>query len=108
MEITPQQISILERLKSHGFDVVAFPYYENYVGVRKGNCAALLAPLGSGGFSIFGHPSYLVNGKLGVKTFQGDGHYFVSKNEKVPATAERSKEIDAFAAELAESLLPTS
>ena len=82
--------------------------YENYVGVRKGNCAALLAPLGSGGFNIFGQPSYLVDGKFGVKTFQGDGHYFVSKNEKLAATPERTKELEEFAAELAESLLPTS
>ena len=108
MEITPQQISILERLKLHGFDVVAFPLYENYIGVRKGNCAALLAPLDSGGFTVFGHPSYLVNGKLGVKAFQGDGHYFVSKSEKLAATPERNKEIDGFAAELAKNLLPTS
>lgn len=82
--------------------------YENYVGVRKGNCAALLAPLDSGGFSVFGHPSYLVNGKLGVKTFQGDRHYFVSKSEKLAATPERNKEIEDFAAELAENLLPIS
>lgn len=108
MEITPQQVSILERLKSHGFDIVAFPFYENYVGVRKGNCAALLAPLGSGGFSIFGSPSYLVNGKLAVKTIQSDGPYFVAKSEKLAATAERDWEIDAFAAELAETLLPAS
>lgn len=108
MEIAPQQISILERLKSHGFDIVAFPMYENYVGVRKGNCAALLAPLDSGGFSVFGHPSYLVNEKLGVKTFQGDGHYFVSKSGKLAATPERTKEIEAFAAELAENLLTVS
>lgn len=106
MEITPQQISILDRLKSQGFDVVAFPMYENYVGVRKGNCAALLAPQDSGGFHLFGNPSYLVEGKLGVKSFQGDGHYFVSKNDKLAATPERTKELDDFEAELAESLLP--
>ena len=106
MEITSQQISILERLKTQGFDIVAFPMYENYVGVRKGNCAALLAPLDSGGFNLFGHPSYLVDGKLGVKTFQGDGHYFVSKKEKLAVTPERARELDAFEAELAESLLP--
>lgn len=106
MEITAQQISVLERLKSSGFDIVAFPMYESYVGVRKGNCAALLAPQDSGGFQMFGQPSYLVDGKLGVKTFQGDGHYFVSKKEKLAATPERTKELDSFEAELAENLLP--
>ena len=106
MEITAQQISILERLKNNGFDVVAFPMHESFVGVRKGNCAALLAPQDSGGFHIFGHPSYLIDGKLGVKTFQGDGHYFVSKKEKLAATPERTKELDDFEAELAQNLLP--
>lgn len=108
MDITPQQASILQRLQAHGFDIVSFPLYENYIGVRKGNCAALLAPLGSGGFNLFGPPSFIVDGKLGVKTFQGDGHYFVSKNEKLAVTPERNKELDDFAAELAEDLLPTA
>jgi hypothetical protein len=80
--------------------------YESYVGVRKGNCAALLAPQDAGGFQLFGRPSYLVNGKLAVKFFQGDGHYFVSKNDKLAATAERAKELDEFEAALAEDLLP--
>lgn len=106
MEISAQQISILERLGAHGFEIVAFPMYESYVGVRKGNCAALLAPQDGGGFQLFGRPSYLVNGKLGVKAIQGDGHYFVSKNEKVAVTPERAKELDEFEAALAEDLLP--
>lgn len=106
MEITAQQISILERLRSHGFQITAFPMYESYIGVRKGNCAALLAPQEAHGFQLFGRPSYLVNGKLGVKFFQGDGHYFVAKNEKLAATPERAKELDEFEAALAEDLLP--
>lgn len=106
MEITSQQLSVLERLTKHGFDIVAFPMYESYVGVRKGNCAALLAPLDSGGFQMFGQPSYLIGGKLGVKTFQSDGHYFVSKKEKIAATPERTRELENFQAELAENLLP--
>lgn len=108
MEITSQQANLLERLSTYGFQIVAFPKYESYIGVRKGNCAALLAPQGSGGFSIYGHPTYLVGGNFGVKTFQGDGYYFVSKKEKLAATAERIKELDDFSAELAEALLPVA
>jgi hypothetical protein len=105
MEITPQQASILERLAARGFQIVAFPMYESHVGVRKGNCAALLAPQEAGAFSIYGQPVYLVGGNFGVKMFQSDGHYFVSKKGKLPVTPERNKELDDFAAELADALL---
>ena len=71
-----------------------------------GNCAALLAPQDGGGFQLFGRPSYLVNGKLGVKAIQGDGHYFVSKSDRLAATPERARELDEFEAALAEDLLP--
>jgi hypothetical protein len=108
MEITSQQVSLLELLGAHGFQIVAFPMYENYVGVRKGNCAALLAPQGSARFSIYGQPAYLVGGSFGVKMFQSDGHFFVSKKEKVAVTPERNKELDDFAAELSSALLPVA
>ena len=108
MEITPQQAAVLQRLTTHGFQVVAFPMYESYVGVRKGNCAALLAPQASGSLTLYGQPTYLIDGKLGVKTVQGDGHYFVSKKDKLAVTPERNKELDDFTAELAEALLPTA
>jgi hypothetical protein len=39
---------------------------------------------------------------------QHDGHYFVSKKEKLPATPEREKELEEFAAELSDALLPTA
>jgi len=108
MEITAQQASILDRLRTRDFQIVAFPMYENYVGVRKGSCAALLAPQGSGGFGIYGQSTYLVGGNLSAKMLQGDGHYFVAKKDKLEATAERTKELDAFTAELVEVLLPTA
>jgi hypothetical protein len=108
MEITAQQASILDRLRTHDFQIVAFPMYESYVGVRRGNCAALLAPQASGGFGIFGQPTYLIGGNLSAKMLQGDGHYFVAKKDKLEATAERTNELDAFAAELAQALLPTA
>ena len=108
MEITPQQASILDRLRAHAFEIVAFPMYENYIGVRKGNCAALLAPQESGGFGIYGHPAFLVGGNLSAKVFKGNGDYFVSKQERVEATPERNSELEGFSAELAQTLLPTA
>lgn len=108
MDLTAHQISILERLQQRGFEIVAFPMYAAYVGVRRGNCAALLAPAGANGFAIFGEPAYLVGGNLGVRILRSDGHYFVRKGDQVEATPERISELDAFSAELATSLLPVA
>ncbi len=105
MELTAQQVAVLDRLRSHGMDVVAFPMYESLVGVKRGNCAALLAP-DEGGFRLYGSPSYLIGGQLSAHTIQSGGHWFVRKNEKLEATPERRTELDGFAAELAEILLP--
>jgi hypothetical protein len=108
MDVTPQQLSILQRLQGHGFEVVAFPMYEQYVGVRKGNCGALLAPAGSDGFTLYGEPSYLVAGGLSARLIQSDGLWFVRKKDKLAATPERTAELDSFAAELVDALLPVA
>jgi hypothetical protein len=108
MELSPQQVGFLAQLKSRGFDVVAFPMYENFVGVRKGNVGALLAPSGSASFTLYGEPSYLVAGGLSARMIQSDGHWFVRKKDKVEVTPERTAELDAFAAELADALLPVA
>ena len=108
MDLSPQHVSFLNQLRSRGFDIVAFPMYENLVGVRKGNCGALLSPDGQTGFKLYGEPSYLVGGQPGVRLIQSDGHWFVRKKEKIQATPERTAELDAFAAELANALLPVA
>jgi hypothetical protein len=108
MELTPQQIATLTRLHSRGFEIVAFPMYASYVGARKGNCAMLLAPLDGGSFSVFGTPAYLIDGNLGVRITGKDGNWFVWKKDRVEATPERLAELDSFAGELAEALLPTA
>jgi hypothetical protein len=106
MELSPQQLAVLARLEGRGFAVVAFPMYESYVGVRKGNCGALLAPSGSAGFALYGEPSYLIAGGLSARTIQSDGHWFVRKKEKLAASPERTAELESFAAELVNALLP--
>jgi hypothetical protein len=106
MELSPQQLGILQRLHARGCEVVAFPMYANYVGVRKGNCAALLAPLATDGFTIFGAPAYLIGGNFSVRVRRDGREFFVWKKESLEATPARLAELDAFAAELAEALLP--
>jgi hypothetical protein len=108
MELTREQAEILERLYGQGFEIVAFPLYASYVGARKGECAALLAPVPSGGFTVFGPPTCMVSGNLGAKVSQHDGDYFVWKNERVAATPERNAELARFSAELTSALSPVA
>ena len=108
MELTAQQTTILDRLRSRGIDIIEFPLYANLVGVRKGNCAALLTPSGSDRFSIQGEPTFLVGGNLSARVVRSDGQYFVRKQEQLKATPERLAELERFTAELAEALLPVA
>ncbi|MFZ3214871.1 MAG: hypothetical protein WA192_02320 [Candidatus Acidiferrales bacterium] len=106
MDLLPQHVAILERLYARGFQIVAFPMYANYPGIRKGNCAALLAPAAAGGLQIYGTVAYLVGGNFSVRVQRDGREYFVWKKEQVEASRERLTELDAFAAELSEGLLP--
>jgi len=99
-ELTDAQLAVLERLRARGFSFVAFPLYASKIGVRKGNCAALLDPVGGGGLRLFGDPCYLVGGNLSVQVTQGDDKAFVWKKDRLPATPERLEELGRFAEEL--------
>jgi hypothetical protein len=107
MDLTPQQVSILERLHSRGFEIVAFPMYASHVGIRKENCAALLAAVPSGGFTLFGSTTYLIGGNFTVRITRDGQDWFVWKKEKLEATPARLAELKAFTTELSEVLLPT-
>jgi hypothetical protein len=106
MDPSPQQMAILQQLHFAGFEIVAFPMYANSVGTRKGNCAALLAPAASGGFNIYGAPAYLIGGNFSVRVRRDGREIFVWKKESLEVTASRLAELDAFAAELSQALLP--
>jgi hypothetical protein len=106
MDFSPQQLAILQRVHTAGFEIVAFPMYANYVGTRKGNCAALLAPSATSGFDIFGTPAYLIGGNFSVRVQRNGREFFVWKRESREVTPERRSELDTFAAELSQALLP--
>jgi hypothetical protein len=106
MDLSAEQMAILQRLHVIGFEIVAFPMYANYVGTRQGNCAALLAPAAAGGFTIFGTPAYLIGGNFSVRIRRDGRESFVWKKESLEVTAARLTELDAFAAELSQALLP--
>jgi hypothetical protein len=105
-ELTPSHVAILEKLRDSGFVFVAFPMYANYIGVRKGNCAALLAPLESGKFRIFGDPGWMIGPQLSVRVSRGGADWFVWKQQSVEATPERLAELFQFSSDLLGLLAP--
>ena len=100
LELTREQTAALERLHGAGFALVAFPLYASHVGVRKGNCAALLEAVPGGGMRIFGEPSYLVDGNLSVRVRRRDEWWFVWKKQELAATPARLAELEDFRREL--------
>ena len=104
VELTPQQMEVIERLVAAGFRPIAIPPYESALCMRKGECVAVLAPVPNGGLKLLAPATYLANGNLSVKLKRGDAEVFVWKKNELPATPERLKELAAFAKELTEIL----
>jgi hypothetical protein len=104
VELTQQQMQIMERLFAAGFRLVAIPPYENALCLKKGDCAAVLAPIPNGGFKMLAPPSYIVAGNLSVKLKRGSGEVFVWKKSETEATPERLKDLESFRQEISELL----
>ena len=104
LELSPRQISTLERLVAEGFRPVAIPPYESTLCMRKGECAVVLAPVPNGGLKVLAPASYLVNGNFGVRVKRGKGEVFVWKKAEIAATPERLEELASFRRELMEIL----
>jgi len=104
VELTPQQMQTVERLFEAGFRPIAIPPYENALCLKRGDCAAVLAPVPSGGLKVLAPPSYLVAGNLSVKLKRGTGEVFVWKKNEVEATPDRLEELARFKRELTQIL----
>ena len=100
VEFTPEQMQVLERLFAAGFRPIAIPPYESALCVRRGECAALLAPVANAGLRLLAAPTYIVDGNLSVKLKRGKGDVFVWKKKEMEATPERLKELESFRQEL--------
>ena len=100
VEFSPQQMQILEQLFAAGFRPIAIPPYESALCVRRGECAAILAPIPNGGLRVLAPPSYLVDGNLSVRLKRGADEVFVWKNTELAATRERLEELELFRREL--------
>jgi hypothetical protein len=106
VDLTPNQIATLQALHARGFQIVAFPMYASHIGIRRGPYAALLTPVGSGGFEVLGTPSCVIGDNIAVRVKEGSRDFFVWKKEKLEATAERLSELAAFTEEISSALLP--
>jgi hypothetical protein len=104
LELSPQQITTLERLVAAGFRPIAIPPYESALCIRKGECAVVLAPVPNGGLKVLAPASYLVDGNFGVRLKRGNGEVFVWKKSEIPATRERLEELAAFRKEVMDIL----
>jgi hypothetical protein len=108
LELTGQQIGLLERIRERGFEIVAFPLYANFVGVRRGSCAALLAPSTETGMRLYGPAFYLVAGNPSVRVRRHGRDVFVWKGQEVEVTSERDGELERFSEELSEQLMASA
>jgi hypothetical protein len=104
LELTPQQLKVLERAVASGFRPVAIPPYESALCVRRGECAAVLTAAPNGGLRLLAPATFLVDGNLSVKLKRGKQEVFVWKKKEVEATAERLNDLAKFTQELSQIL----
>jgi len=95
LELTAEQIAVLERLAKAGYEIVAFPMYASAVGVHRGECAALLERV-EGGMQLLGESCWLIEGNLSVRVRREGRTWFVWKKKQVEATEERVAEVKQF------------
>jgi hypothetical protein len=68
--------------------------------MRRGECAALLAPVANAGLRLLAAPTYIVDGNLSVKLKRGNDEVFVWKKTEIEATPERLQQLEDFRQEL--------
>ena len=100
MELTPQQMKVIERLFAAGFRPAVIPPYEKAVCIRRGDCAAVLSPTPNGGLRLMAPPSYVIDGNFSVRLKRDNGDVFVWKQKEIAATPERVSELESFRNEL--------
>jgi len=100
MDLNADHIAKLEQMRANGFEIVAFPMYATYIGLRKANCAALVEPLPDGQFKIIGRPCVLIGQNFSVRVRQSNRDYFVWKQEKLEATPRLLQDLAIFSEEL--------
>ncbi|MGH9863049.1 MAG: hypothetical protein ACRD35_06460 [Candidatus Acidiferrales bacterium] len=88
------------RLVAARFEFVRFRFLEAFVGVKKYGCAALLAPVPEGTFTLAAPPAYLIEGNMSALVERGGAKWFVWKSNQVPATEPLLEDLRRFETEL--------
>ena len=104
VDLSPQQMKILEGLFAAGFRPIAIPPYESALCLRRGDCVGILSPVEDTGFQLLAPPSYMVDGNMGVKLKRTSGTFFAWKGKEIAASAERLAELELFTSELTDFL----
>lgn len=99
-DLSAAHVQLLEELSARGFQPIVISPYENAVGLRKGNCAALLGPSPDGRLRLLAPPAFLIEGNLSVRITRAGKQWFVWKKTEIEATPERQAELERFTAEI--------
>ena len=99
MELTPAQISMLERILNAGFRFVTVERAEGYLGVEREGFVALLKPA-DGRIKLFGQAGYLMSTGIGMLIERKEGKCFVWHDQSLRATPEMLDRYEEFRREL--------
>ena len=103
LDLTPIQLSTLDKLLKAGFKFVTIERMERYLGVEKEGFVALLDPA-EGKLEVFGQAGYRLGEGIGMLVERGEGRAFVWKSESVSATPELLAGYERFRTELQAAL----
>lgn len=99
LELSPTQISILQKLLGAGFEFVQLEHVVRYLPVQKDGFLVLIDPSG-GKLEMFGQAGYRIGEGVGVLVEKDEGKAFVWKGQSVPATPALLEAFEAFKNEL--------
>jgi len=101
----PDPAKQLEAIYLAGFEIETFERYPNSLGLRKGNCIALVQA-SPDGLKTIGQAGWQMGEVLGVLVERAGKQVFQAKSELVEATPERLRELEDFRHELEDLLSP--
>jgi hypothetical protein len=101
----PDPAKQLEGIYLAGFEIETFERFPSAVGIRKGNCIALVQA-SADGLRIIGQPGWRMGEVLGVVVERAGKRVFQAKSELLEATPERLSELERFRRELEDLLAP--
>ncbi len=101
LQLTPGQVSVLEKLLRAGFKFLTLERMEKYLAVEKDSFMALLDP-GEGKIRMFGQAGYRMGEGIGMLVEREGGKAFVWHGESVAASPKLLAAYHRFKTELKE------